>query len=124
MKGVKTVLFLVISNSFMTLAWYGHLKFKDYSWGKNLGMFAIILISWGMAFFEYLFQVPANEGGFTDNGGPFSLVQLKTVQEAVTLTVFMVFTLLFFKEERLGWNHLMGFGLIVLAVFVIFKKWQ
>jgi len=107
----------------MTFAWYGHLKFKDYSWGKNLGMFSIIVISWGLAFFEYLFQVPANEGGFKDNGGPFNLVQLKTIQEAITLTVFMVFTLLFFKSEKLGWNHLVGFGLIVMAVFVIFKKW-
>lgn len=123
MKGLKTIIFLLISNSFMTLAWYGHLKFKDYSWGKNLGLFAIILISWGMAFFEYLFQVPANEGGYKDNGGPFSLVQLKTIQEAITLTVFMGFTLIFFKDEKFAWNHLAGFALIVLAVFVIFKKW-
>ena len=123
MKGFKTIIFLLISNTFMTFAWYGHLKFKDYSWGKNLGLFAFILISWGMAFFEYLFQVPANEGGFKDNGGPFTLVQLKTIQEAITLTVFMAFTLIFFKDEKLAWNHLAGFALIVLAVFVIFKKW-
>jgi len=123
MRGFKTILFLFISNTFMTFAWYGHLKFKDYEWGKNLGLFAIILISWGLAFFEYLFQVPANEGGFKENGGPFSLVQLKTIQEAITLTVFMLFTIIFFKSEKLGWNHLVGFGLIVLAVFVIFKKW-
>jgi len=123
MRGVKTILFLIISNTFMTFAWYGHLKFKEYSWGKHLSLFAIILISWGMAFFEYLFQVPANEGGFKENGGPFSLVELKTIQEAITLMVFMGFTLIFFKEERLAWNHLLGFGLIVLAVFVIFKKW-
>ena len=124
MKGFKTILFLTISNTFMTFAWYGHLKFKDFSWGKNLGLFAIILISWGLAFFEYVFQVPANEAGFKDNGGPFTLVQLKTIQEAITLTVFMAFTLLFFKDEKLGWNHLLGFALIVLAVFVIFKKWD
>ena len=123
MKGLKTILFLIISNTFMTFAWYGHLKFKEFSWGKNLAMFTIILISWGMAFFEYLFQVPANEQGFDGNGGPFSLVELKTIQEAITLTVFMIFTLLFFKNEQLRWNHLAGFGLIVLAVFVIFKKW-
>lgn len=123
MKGLKTILFLVISNSFMTMAWYGHLKFKEFSWGKNLAMFTVILISWGMAFFEYLFQVPANEKGFDGNGGPFSLVELKTIQEAITLTVFMIFTLLFFKNEHFRWNHLAGFGLIVLAVFVIFKKW-
>jgi len=124
MKGFKTILFLTISNTFMTFAWYGHLKFKDFSWGKNLTMFAIIVISWGLAFFEYLFQVPANEHGFKENGGPFTLVQLKTIQEAITLTVFMLFTLLFFKDEKLSWNHLVGFMLIVLAVFIIFKKWN
>ena len=123
MRGLKTIIFLLISNTFMTFAWYGHLKFKDFSWGKNLGIFSIIVISWGLAFFEYLFQVPANEGGFKENGGPFTLVQLKTIQEAITLIVFMLFTLTFFKDEKLGWNHLAGFVLIVLAVFVIFKKW-
>lgn len=123
MKGLKTILFLTISNAFMTIAWYGHLKFKDFSWGKNLGLLSIIIISWGLAFFEYLFQVPANESGFKENGGPFSLVQLKTIQEAITLIVFMVFTLVFFKDEKLGWNHLAGFLLIIAAVFVIFKKW-
>ncbi|MBL4678761.1 MAG: DMT family protein [Mucilaginibacter sp.] len=123
MRGLKTILFLTISNTFMIFAWYGHLKFKEYSWGKNLGLLSIILISWGMAFFEYLFQVPANRAGFKEDGGPFSLVQLKTIQEAITLIVFMLFTLVFFKTEKLGWNHLVGFSLIVLAVFVIFKKW-
>lgn len=123
MRGVKTILFLTISNMFMTFAWYGHLKFKEYDWGKNLGLFSIILISWGLAFFEYLFQVPANRAGFKEDGGPFTLVQLKTIQEAITLTMFMVFTVVFFKTEKLGWNHLVGFALIVLAVFVIFKKW-
>ncbi|PWT73978.1 MAG: hypothetical protein C5B59_12050 [Bacteroidetes bacterium] len=123
MRAFKTILFLFISNTFMTLAWYGHLKFKEFSWGKNLGLFAIILISWGLAFFEYLFQVPANRIGFREQGGPFSLVQLKTIQEAITLTVFLIFTLLFFKTERIAWNHLVGFFLIVAAVFIIFKKW-
>ena len=123
-QGLKTIIFLIISNTFMTFAWYGHLKFKDFSWGKNLGMLSLILISWGLALFEYMFQVPANEGGFKGNGGPFTLVQLKTIQEAITLTVFMAFTLLFFKDEKIGWNHLVGFALIVLAVFVIFKKWN
>ena len=123
MRGLKTILFLTISNTFMTFAWYGHLKFKEYDWGKNLGLLSVILISWGLAFFEYLFQVPANRAGFKADGGPFTLVQLKTIQEAITLTMFMVFTIVFFKNEKLGWNHLVGFGLIVLAVFVIFKKW-
>lgn len=107
----------------MTFAWYGHLKFKEFSWGKGLGLFAIIVISWGLAFFEYLFQVPANKSGYSGDGGPYSLVQLKTIQEAITLTVFMIFTTVFFKGEKLGWNHFVGFALIVLAVFFIFKKW-
>src|ERR1700743_1272605 len=123
MRGWKTILFLTISNTFMTFAWYGHLKFKNFEWGKHLSLFTVILISWGMAFFEYLFQVPANRAGFIEDGGPYNLVQLKTIQEAITLTIFMVFTTLFFKTEKLAWNHLVGFGLIVLAVFVIFKKW-
>jgi len=107
----------------MTMAWYGHLKFKEYSWGKNLGLVSVILISWGLAFFEYMFQVPANRIGYKGDGGPFSLVELKTIQEAITLIVFMIFTLIFFKTERLAWNHVVGFMLIIAAVFVVFKKW-
>ena len=122
MKGALTIIFLIISNTFMTYAWYGHLKFKDMEWGKNLGLFSIILISWGLAFFEYVFQVPANRMGFKENGGPFNLVELKTIQEAITLIIFMAFSSIVFKQ-RLEWNHLVGFLLIVLAVFVIFKKW-
>jgi hypothetical protein len=76
-----------------------------------------------MAFFEYVFQVPANRAGSIETGGPFSLVQLKTIQEAITLTVFVIFSTIFFSNEKLAWNHFLGFGLIVLAVFVIFKKW-
>ncbi|RZJ66044.1 MAG: hypothetical protein EOO47_25585, partial [Flavobacterium sp.] len=97
--------------------------FKEFSWGKNLSLISIILISWGLAFFEYLFQVPANRLGFKNEGGPFNLVQLKTIQEAITLVIFMLFTTIFFKTEKLAWNHMVGFGLIVLAVFVVFKKW-
>ena len=123
MRSFKTIIFLIISNTFMTLAWYGHLKFKEFDWSKNLGLFAIILISWGIAFFEYVFQVPANRAGSAETGGPYSLVQLKTIQEAITLTIFILFTTLFFKTEKLAWNHLVGFCLIILAVFVIFKKW-
>ncbi len=121
-KGWLTILFLFISNSFMTVAWYGHLRFKDYAWGKSLGLFSIILISWGLAFFEYLFQVPANRTGYAGDGGPFSLVQLKTIQEAITLIVFMVFSMMVFKQ-KFEWNHIVGFCLIVAAVFFIFKKW-
>lgn len=106
----------------MTLAWYGHLKFKDMSWSQNLGLVAIILISWGIALFEYILQVPANRIGFREHGGPFSLVQLKVIQEVVTLIVFVVFSLVFFKTESLRINHLIGFGFLVLAVYFIFKK--
>lgn len=122
MKGILTIILLVISNTFMTFAWYGHLKFKDISWGKDLTLFSVILISWGLAFFEYVFQVPANRIGFKETGGPYSLVELKTIQEAITLIVFAAFSMAVFKQ-KLEWNHIVGFCLIVLAVFVIFKKW-
>jgi uncharacterized protein (DUF486 family) len=122
MKGIITIALLAISNTFMTFAWYGHLKFKEMAWGKNLGLFSIILISWGLAFFEYLFQVPANRIGFKENGGPFNLVELKTIQEAITLITFVLFSMIVFKQ-RLQWNHLVGFLLIIVAVYIIFKKW-
>lgn len=122
MKIIKTLFFLLVSNTFMTFAWYGHLKFKDMVWAKNVGLFGIILISWGLAFFEYLFQVPANRIGFEGNGGPFNLVELKTIQEAITLIVFSVFSTVVFRQ-RLEWNHIVGFLLIIIAVYVIFKKW-
>ncbi len=121
-KAFKTIFFLLISNTFMTFAWYGHLKFKEMPWGKNLGLFSVILISWGLAFFEYLFQVPANRTGFIEDGGPFTLVQLKTIQEAITLIIFMGFSMIVFKQ-KFEWNHIVGFCLIVAAVFIIFKKW-
>jgi hypothetical protein len=113
---------LVMSNIFMTLAWYGHLRFKDFKWFDNLPLLAVVLISWGIALFEYFFQVPANRIGFRENGGPFSLVELKVIQEVITLIVFSGFTLLFFKNETLRLNHLIGFVFLVLAVYFIFKK--
>lgn len=85
-------------------------------------MLGVILISWGVAFFEYIFMVPANRIGYQENGGPFSLVELKVLQEVITLTVFMVFTVVFFKNEVLRWNHFAGFLCLVLAVYFIFKK--
>lgn len=106
----------------MTMAWYGHLKLREYSWFQALPLVAVILISWGIALFEYFFQVPANRIGFKENGGPFSLVELKVIQEVITLVVFMVFSLLVFKNETFKLNHLIGFGFLVLAVFFIFKK--
>lgn len=123
MKSLTTIVFLAISNSFMTLAWYGHLRFKDMDWSKSLGLFAIILISWGIAFMEYLFQVPANKIGYKENGGPFSLLQLKVIQEVISISVFLIFTLLFFKSEKIAWNHLVAFALLMLAIFFVFKKW-
>lgn len=121
-RGLLTIVLLVLSNTFMTLAWYGHLKFKDWKSFQNLGLIAIILISWGLALFEYFFQVPANRIGYKENGGPFSLLQLKVIQEVITLIVFVVFSLLFFKNQSFKWNHLVGLAFLVLAVYFIFKK--
>ncbi len=122
MKAFYTVLLLICSNTFMTLAWYGHLKLKETGKLAGISLFVVILISWGIAFFEYLFQVPANRIGFNENGGPFSLWQLKVIQEAITLIVFTVFMFLFFKNQPLRWNHLAGFALLIGAVYLIFKK--
>jgi len=122
LKYFLTIGFLILSNTFMTFAWYGHLKFKEMSWFKDLGLFSIILISWGIAFVEYCFQVPANRIGFRENGGPFSLVELKVIQEVITLVVFTVFSLIFFKTETFRINHLIGFIFLILAVYFIFKK--
>jgi uncharacterized protein (DUF486 family) len=122
MRVVSTILLLLLSNTFMTIAWYGHLRYSHMKWAQSLGLFAIILISWGIAFFEYCAMIPANRIGFKGNGGPFSLWELKVIQEVITLTVFTVFTLLVFKSESLRWNHIVGFIFLVLAVFFIFKK--
>jgi len=121
-KILFTIGLLILSNAFMTLAWYGHLKFKEYKWGQSLGLVAIILISWGIALFEYSLQVPANRIGFTENGGPFNLWQLKVLQEVITLVVFTVFALLVFKNETFRWNHVIGFCFLIGAVYFIFKK--
>lgn len=122
MKGILTIVLLICSNIFMTLAWYGHLKFSQMTWFNKLGLVAIVLISWGIALFEYFFQVPANRIGYQGNGGPFSLFQLKVIQEVITLVVFTLFTLLVFRTETFRINHLIGFIFLVLAVFFIFKK--
>ena len=122
MKGIITIGLLIMSNAFMTLAWYGHLKFNELKWFSKLGLFSIILISWGLAFFEYCLQVPANRIGFKEYGGPYSLVQLKVIQEVITLIVFAVFALIVFKNMTFKWNHLVGFVFLVLAVYFIFKK--
>ena len=122
MKALMTVGLLVLSNTFMTFAWYGHLKFAGLKWFSNLGLVSVVLISWGIALFEYFFQVPANRIGFNENGGPFSLIELKVLQEVITLVVFSVFTLVLFRNESFRWNHVVGFVFLVLAVYFIFKK--
>lgn len=109
---VFTIGLLILSNVFMTFAWYGHLRFQA------LPLFAAILVSWGIAFFEYMLQVPANRIGY----GTFSAAELKAIQEIVSLTVFAVFST-FYLDETLRWNHFVGFALIVLAAFFIFKRW-
>ena len=120
MRGVFVIILLVLSNSFMTLAWYGHLKFAEWRWFNKLGLIGIILVSWGVAFFEYFLQVPANKYGYKPNGGPFSLIQLKVIQEVITLLVFVLFSMLFFENETLHWNHYLAFLLLIGAVYLIF----
>lgn len=122
MKGFLTIVLLIFSNVFMTLAWYGHLKFKEWKWFEQAGLVAVVLISWGFAFFEYCFQVPANRMGFQGNGGPFSLLQLKVIQEVITLIVFIIFSIVVFKNQEFKWNHFVGLILLVLAVYFIFKR--
>lgn len=120
LHGISSIALLVLSNIFMTFAWYGHIAFKSQL--QRFGLFAIILISWGIALFEYCLQVPANRLGSAEYGGPFSLWQLKVIQEVITLVVFTLFTVLFMKGETLRWNHLAGFVCLVAAVYFIFKK--
>jgi uncharacterized protein len=122
MKGFNTVFLLLMSNSFMTVAWYGHLKLRTLSRFENLSLLAVIMLSWGIAFFEYSLQVPANRIGYNVNGGPFSLVELKVIQEVISIMVFTIFTLIVFKSEHFRLNHLIGFIFLILAVYFIFKK--
>src|SRR5688572_8368382 len=117
-----TILLLIASNTFMTIAWYGHLRFKELPLFKNAGLFTMILISWGIAFFEYLLMVPANKFGAEVNGGPFNMWQLKIIQEVISISVFIVFTLVFFKSDQLRLNHFIGFALLLAAVYFFFKK--
>lgn len=122
MKQIITISLLTLSNIFMTFAWYGHLQFKKLGWFQNSGIFVIILISWGLAFFEYCFQVPANRTGSQEYGGPYNLFQLKIIQEVITLIVFTLMAVYVFKTEQLRWNYVLGFACMILAVYFIFKK--
>lgn len=121
MKGIATIGLLLVSNIFMTLAWYGHLKFKHWGWFEKTGLVAVVLVSWGLAFFEYCFQVPANKIGFSGNGGPYSLFQLKVIQEVLTLVVFVVFVRVFFSGEAPTYNHAIAGLLLIGAVYFAFR---
>ena len=121
MKGyIVTILLLIISNVFMTFAWYGHLKLQSSGISKGWPLYLVILVSWGIALFEYSFQVPANRMGFQENGGPFTLFQLKIIQEVITLTVFTIVAMFMFSGEKLHWNHVAAFLCLIGAVCFTF----
>lgn len=122
MNGIYTLLLLVLSNIFMTFAWYGHLKLQQTGTSSNWPLLGVIAFSWLIAFFEYCCQVPANRIGFAGNGGPFSLVQLKVIQECISLLVFAVIAHMMFQHESLQWNHLAAFLCLVGAVYFVFMK--
>lgn len=123
MKALYTILLLIVSNVFMTFAWYGQLKLLDIvPSSKDWPLILIILLSWGIALFEYSFMIPANRIGSVINGGPFNLIQLKVIQEAISLTVFTVIVITVFKTETFHWNHIVSFLFIILAVYFAFKK--
>ncbi len=119
-SGLITVGLLVVSNIFMTFAWYGHLKLQSSGVSTSWPLYAVILFSWVIALAEYSFQVPANRIGFVENGGPFTLMQLKVMQEVITLIVFTIFANIFFQGNDLRWNHLVAFVLLIGAVYFVF----
>ena len=123
LRGLSTVLMLVLSNVFMTFAWYGSFKLREiYPSMKDWPLFAVIMLSWGLAFFEYCIAVPANRIGHHDLGGPFNLMQLKVLQESISLLVFVLIVHLVFKGEPIHWNHFVSLFCIILAVFFAFLK--
>ena len=117
---VVTILLLIVSNIFMTLAWYGHLRLQQAGVSGNWPLYAVILFSWGIALAEYCFMIPANRIGFRDNGGPFSLFQMKIIQEVISLTVFTVIAMLLFQGEKLHWNHIAAFICLMASVAFAF----
>ena len=119
-RTLTTVLLLIVSNVFMTFAWYGNLKMQEMKISTDWPLILIILCSWGLAFFEYCFMIPANRIGSQINGGPYTLMQLKVIQEAISLTVFTVIVATVFKGEPIRWNHFVAFAFIILAVFFAF----
>lgn len=120
MNAVYTVILLILSNVFMTFAWYGHLKLNEMGISKSWPLIGIIAFSWCVAFFEYCCQVPANRLGFEGNGGPFSLMQLKVMQEVISLIVFCLIANVMFQGQSLQWNHLAALICLVLAVYFVF----
>ena len=122
MNYILPISLLFMSNVFMTLAWYGHLKLNQMGISSHWSLFAIIVLSWGIAFFEYCFQVPANRLGFTGNGGPYSLLQLKVIQEVISIFVFCIIANLLFQGEKIAWNHLAAFFCLIMAVVFVFWK--
>ena len=121
-QGIWTIILLIISNIFMTFAWYGQLKLNEMHISTDWPLIVIILASWGVALIEYFFMIPANRIGSNINGGPFSLMQLKVIQEVISLTVFTVIVALIFKNEPIHWNHFVAFICLVAAVFFVFLK--
>jgi hypothetical protein len=119
---VATLGLLIMSNIVMTFAWYGHLKLQQMGVTSHWPLILVILFSWGIAFFEYSLMVPANRIGFVGNGGPFTLMQLKVLQEVITLTIFTLFIRLFFSHESLHWNHFVAFALLIVAVYFAFLE--
>ena len=121
MNAFYTILLLICSNIFMTFAWYGHIKLQQMKvLSDNTPQYVVILLSWLLALAEYSFQVPANRMGFIGNGGSFSLMQLKVIQEVISILVFTVFTMFLFKGESLHWNHVAAFGCLIAAVYFVF----
>ncbi len=122
MQGFQTILLLLTSNIFMTLAWYGHLRLQQSGISSNWPLIGVIAFSWGIAFIEYCFAVPANRIGFEANGGPFSLVQLKVIQEVISLVIFTLIAGFLFQGQSLHWNHLAAFVCLVFAVYFAFQE--
>ena len=120
--GIFTIILLVISNIFMTFAWYGNLKLKELNISTHWPLILVILASWGIALFEYIFMIPANQIGSKINGGPYSLMQLKIIQEAISISVFTLIAITVFRTETLHWNHIVAFIFIIAAVFFAFIK--
>lgn len=121
MNRIYPVILLIISNVFMTLAWYGHLRLQQAHISNYWPLLGIILFSWGIAFIEYCFLIPANRIGFVGNGGPYSLMQLKIIQEVISLGVFCIIANFLFQGQQLHWNHLAAMACLVLAVYFVFK---